>query len=80
MCRPGSDGQVTEVACADEILGSLARRAYRRPINEVDLSVLRDFYVAGREDGSFDMGIQRALEMILVDPEFLTLPLIHSLS
>ncbi|MFP6571203.1 MAG: DUF1592 domain-containing protein [Vicinamibacterales bacterium] len=71
VCRPGSDGQVTEVACADEILGSLARRAYRRPINEVDLSVLRDFYVAGREDGSFDMGIQRALEMILVDPEFL---------
>jgi hypothetical protein len=71
VCRPGSDGQVPEVACADEILGSLARRAYRRPINEVDLTVLRDFYFAGREDGSFDMGIQRALEMILVDPEFL---------
>ncbi len=71
VCRAGSDGQGTEVACADEILGSLARRAYRRPISEDDLSVLRDFYFAGREGGGFDMGIQRALEMILVDPEFL---------
>ena len=71
VCRPGSGGQTSEVACADEILGGLARRAYRRPINEIDLSVLRDFYLAGREDGSFDTGIQRALEVILVDPEFL---------
>ena len=71
VCRPGSGGQTSEVTCADEILGGLARRAYRRPIDEIDLSVLRDFYLAGREDGSFDTGIQRALEMILVDPEFL---------
>ncbi len=71
VCRPGSGGQTSEVACADEILGGLARRAYRRPVDEIDLSVLRDFYLAGREDGSFDTGIQRALEMILVDPEFL---------
>ena len=71
VCRPGSGGQASEVTCADEILGGLARRAYRRPIDEIDLSVLRDFYLAGREDGSFDTGIQRALEMILVDPEFL---------
>ena len=71
VCRPERGEQGSEVACADEILGGLARRAYRRPINELDVSVLRDFYLAGREDGSFDMGIQRALEMILVDPEFL---------
>ena len=29
------------------------------------------FYAAGRRDGSFETGIQRGLESILVDPEFL---------
>ena len=29
------------------------------------------FYQAGRAEGSFDTGIRRGLESILVDPEFL---------
>ena len=57
--------------CATQILSSLARRAFRRPVTDDDLSQLMTFYASGRVDGGFDRGIQRALRAILVDPEFL---------
>ena len=71
VCRPAS-GQ-DETGCATEILTGLARRAFRRPVapDDPDLEVLRGFFLDGRREGSFDAGIQRALESILVDPEFL---------
>ena len=60
-----------ETACARRLLGALARRAYRRPATEADVATLMDFYAAGRAEGGFDGGIQRALTRLLVDPEFL---------
>ena len=69
VCRPVTAED--EGPCADEILGRLARRAFRRPVDELDLDVLRGFYAEGRAEGNFDAGIQRALESMLVDPEFL---------
>jgi mono/diheme cytochrome c family protein len=68
-CRPG--GGVEEDACAKKIISTLARRAYRRPVAEEDLEPLLRFYRAGRSDGRFEEGIRRALEAILVSPEFL---------
>ena len=68
-CRPA--GRDDEAACADEILAGLARRAFRRPVTGDDLDVLRLFYREGRRAGTFDAGIQRAIESLLVDPEFL---------
>ena len=69
VCRPASDQE--EESCATKILTTLTRRAFRRPVTDDDLQLLRGFYRAGRSEGSFDAGIQRALESILVDPEFL---------
>lgn len=71
VCRP-ADGQ-DETACATEILSRLARRAFHRPVapDDADLEVLLGFFRDGRRAASFDAGIQRALESILVDPEFL---------
>ena len=61
-----------ERPCAREILSTLARRAYRRPVREDDLATLLEFFDSGRRDGgSFDSGIQFALERLLVDPDFL---------
>ncbi|HJN46805.1 MAG: hypothetical protein CL477_09155 [Acidobacteria bacterium] len=60
-----------DLACASEILTSLARRAFRRPVTDADLGTLLEFYSTGRDVGGFDRGIQRALRAILVDPEFL---------
>ncbi len=68
-CSPASADQ--EPACAREILGTLARRAYRRPASEGDLAELYEFFEAGRREGGFDTGIQHALERVLVSPDFL---------
>jgi hypothetical protein len=70
ICTPRTAGN--EIGCADRILANLARRAYRRPVNARDLALLRRFFERGRtEGGSFDAGIQFALEFILSDPAFL---------
>jgi hypothetical protein len=50
----------------------MARLAYRRPVTKADLDTLFEFFASGRRDGgSFDAGIQFALERMLVDPDFL---------
>ena len=69
VCRPEAPEQ--EVTCATEILTTLARRAYRRPVTDADVNALLEFYEAGRQEGTFDRGIQLVLERLLVDPEFL---------
>jgi mono/diheme cytochrome c family protein len=61
-----------ETACATRILSRLARLAYRRPVASGDVQTLVGFFETGRHDGgSFDAGIQFALERMLVDPDFL---------
>ena len=69
-CFP--DHPAAERPCAAEILGSLARRAYRRPVSEADTEPLLAAYAAGREAGRrFEEGIRWALEALLVSPKFL---------
>ena len=50
-------------------LGTLARRAYRRPVTDDELRPLLAFYEAGRREGAFETGIQRALQVILAGSE-----------
>lgn len=69
VCTPATEAD--EAPCANEILATLARRAFRRPVTEQDVAVIEGFYRDGRAGGNFDTGIQRALEALLVDPEFL---------
>lgn len=69
VCRPA--GADEESACADRILTTLLRRAYRRDVTAADLRRVRSFYDAGRAERDFDLGIQRALERVLVSPQFL---------
>src|SRR5437773_9545670 len=50
----------------------MARLAYRRPVTQQDVQTLLEFFNKGRRDGgTFDTGIQFALERLLVDPDFL---------
>jgi hypothetical protein len=60
-----------EERCAKEILSTLMRRAYRRPITSEDLDQPMRFYRETRESESFEAGIETALSSILVNPEFL---------
>ena len=68
-CRPSNIEE--EEPCARDILSTLARRAYRRPLTDEDLGILMDFYRSGRSEGDFEAGIATALERVLVGPEFL---------
>ena len=69
VCRPSSRAE--EGPCARQILSTLARRAYRRPVAESDVDDLVAFYNEGREADGFDVGIERALRALLVSPDFL---------
>lgn len=69
--KPGTAGPDDERACARQILTPLARRAYRRPTAPDDIETLMTFFDAGRRDGDFEGGIERALQRLLVSPDFL---------
>ena len=72
VCHPGRGTSAAEDGrCAKEILATLARRAYRRSVTDADLQPLLAIYNTGRAEGGFDAGIQRALERVLVSPQFL---------
>jgi len=69
-CRPATETDEDERACATEIIARLARQAFRRPVAERDLSPLLALYAASRAEGDFESGVRMALQAILADPEF----------
>jgi mono/diheme cytochrome c family protein len=75
LCRgpeQGREASRDEDTCARRIISTLAKHAFRRPSTRADLDLLMEFYRTGRtEGGSFDAGIQAALQRVLADPEFL---------
>jgi hypothetical protein len=68
-CKPANAGE--EAECAEQILSTMMRRAYRRPVTDADVEDVMSFYEQGRSEGSFEDGIESAMQRILVDPEFL---------
>jgi hypothetical protein len=69
VCHPneGADPSL----CAEEIITTLATKAYRRPINEQDLGELLAYYRDGVDAGGFEEGIRSAVTGILASPYFL---------
>jgi mono/diheme cytochrome c family protein len=65
--------QPDELRCARTILNTLASRAYRRPVSAAgaEMQTLMEFFAKGRQQGTFDSGLQRAVARVLVDPQFL---------
>jgi hypothetical protein len=69
VCRPGKSAE--EIPCARKIIATLARQAFRRPVNKTDLEDLLGFYQRGRNKGDFETGIATALQAIVSSPEFI---------
>ncbi len=70
VCKP-ANGQ-DELPCARKIISTLLRHAWRRPLTDSDLETPLSFYQKQRnEKGTFDAGIESALQFILASPEFL---------
>lgn len=68
ICKPT---RADDEACARRILSTLAHRAFRRPVSEIEMTDLMGFYKQGQQQGNFEMGIGMAIERILAGPEFL---------
>ena len=68
-CRPSKTAD--ESACAQRILSTLARRAYRRPVTDADLQPLMAQYATGRKKGGFESGIEHGLRLVLANPKFI---------
>lgn len=60
-----------EDPCAERIVATLMRRAYRRPVTEADLRKPLEFYRQAKAEAGFEAGIEAALSAVLVNPEFL---------
>ena len=69
QCQPATPDE--DDACAKQILSTLMRRAYRRPVTDQDLQRPLELYRGARADGGFEAGIEMGLSAVLVSPEFL---------
>jgi mono/diheme cytochrome c family protein len=69
VCKPAAAAQ--EETCARRIVSTLARQAYRRPVDPAAVETLMTFYRDGRKTGGFERGIEASLQFILASPEFL---------
>jgi hypothetical protein len=70
VCTP-EPGIDDDPACAQTVLATLARRAYRRPVTDTDLEIPLSLYRDGARTGGFEAGIELAMRGILVSPNFL---------
>ncbi len=60
-----------QLPCAEEIISTIATRAFRRPLTEVDFGELLPYYRDGLQSGGFEEGIRGAITGILASPFFL---------
>ncbi len=69
VCEPSTPRE--EAPCADRILSTVARRAFRRPVAGRDIEAPLAFYQQARESGGdFDAGVRAGLVRILASPKF----------
>jgi mono/diheme cytochrome c family protein len=68
-CHP--DKGAIPAACAKQIITTLAKRAYRRPVTTQDVNELLKYYEDGEKEGGFESGIRSAITGILASPFFL---------
>ena len=67
-CHP--ETAEAQASCAKQIITSLARRAYRRPVSAEDVNELMQDYQDSAKDG-FEAGIRNAITGLLASPFFL---------
>ena len=70
-CRPPAGATAeAQATCARQIISTLAKRAYRRPVSAEDVNELFVYYQDGVKNG-FDEGIRTAITGLLASPFFL---------
>jgi len=67
-CRPTTEADARP--CAQQIVETLASKAYRRPLSETDIEGLMSFYETGATESGFESGVRTALQAVLASPHF----------
>ncbi len=68
ICHPAT--RAAEPACARSIIVSLGSRAYRRALTDSEVTRLLALYERGRQNGTFESGVEFALRGILASAKF----------
>jgi mono/diheme cytochrome c family protein len=68
-CHP--DKGANAATCSKQIISTIAKRAYRRAVTDVDMKELQVYYDEGFKTGGFESGIRSAITGILASPFFL---------
>src|SRR5215813_3109987 len=69
VCHPAN--AAGEAPCAKQIVSTLARRAYRRPVTAADEQRIMNFYETASQEHGFEAGIEAAVQRILASPQFI---------
>jgi mono/diheme cytochrome c family protein len=69
ICQPAKPSD--ETPCAHQIVENLARRAFRRPVTDEDVTPLMALYKSGHAAAGFEAGVRDALSAVLASPHFL---------
>lgn len=69
VARP--DDKLDAESAARKVIATLARRAYRRPVDDADLHRLMGFFHSEYKRNGFEAGVQAATAAILTSPHFL---------
>ena len=69
ICHPANAAE--ERPCAERIISTLARRAFRRPVMDRDTESLMNLYETAHKNGDFELQVETAIRAIIADPEFL---------
>ena len=71
-CYPAATASAdAQAKCARQIIASLAKRAYRRPVSTEDVDEAFQYYLDGVKTGGFEGGVRSAITGILASPFFL---------
>src|SRR5688572_5683289 len=68
-CHP--DKGTTAAACSKQIISTIAKRAYRRPVSDADMKEILVYYDEGFKQGGFESGIRSAVTGVLASRFFL---------
>lgn len=68
-CYPNNNDEARP--CAQQIMSTLARQAFRRPVTDADLAPLMRFYDDGAAQGGFETGVQKSIMAMLASTKFL---------
>ena len=71
-CTPAAGASPdVQANCARQIIATMAKRAYRRPVTAEDVNELFEYYADGAKAGGFEEGVRSAITGLLASPFFL---------